>query len=167
MSKIKIIISWEGIKREFSLTLKNYRNGNFRRWGLKPILPARKKAESYLSAAKRYYLTSDWKDEMQRVIPKINNWWQKDGRHLSKKIARAIGVKEPNIYNIIITPFGPGGGYDKSIKAIFLRITDINNNGWWKHVILHEIAHLLKPEEYNQNHRKNEDAVDSIVKNIE
>ncbi len=60
----------------------------------------KKKAESYLSAAKRYYLTSDWKDEMQRVIPKINNWWQKDGRHLSKKIARAIGVKEPNIYNI-------------------------------------------------------------------
>ncbi|HNP74907.1 MAG TPA: hypothetical protein PKL09_00930 [bacterium] len=43
MSKIKIIISWEGIKREFSLTLKNYRNGNFRRWGLKPILPAKKK----------------------------------------------------------------------------------------------------------------------------
>lgn len=166
MSKIKIIIAWEGIKRELSLTLKNNRNGNFKRWGLKPILPKRERAESYLSAAKRYYFTSDWKNEIQGVALKINNWWKKDGRYLSEKIAKELGVKEPDIYRIIMTPFGPGGGYDKSIDAVFLRINDINNDGWWKHVILHEIAHLLKSEEHNQDHQKNEEAVNSIVKKI-
>ncbi len=167
MAKIKIIISWDGIKRELEMTLKNHHHGNFKRWGLKPILPPRRSRESYINAAKRYYQESDRKNKIQSIIPEMEAWWDREGYLLSKKASEITRISEPSIYYVILTPFGPGGGYNKLANTVFIRITSLDNSDWWKKVIIHEVAHILNGSKLQKVHKENERKINEIVRKLQ
>lgn len=165
MKKISIIVSLDQTLKDLELTLKNFNDGNFRKWGLTPVLPIRKNAnETYQDAAKRFWQESNWVENVQLVIPKINKWWNKVGRAFASSLAVDLGVGEPEKYNIILIPFGPGGSYNHSISAIYVRINDFEKDPWWQHVIVHELTHLLSFNSEDPNHQKNEKRVNEIMK---
>ena len=165
MKKISIIISLDQTLKDLELTLKNLNNGNFAKWNLTPILPVPKNEnETYQDAAKRFWQDSGWIEGVQVVIPKIEKWWSEIGGMFASSLAIDLGVIEPEKYNIILIPFGPGGSYNNFISGVYVRITDFEKDSWWQHVIVHEITHLLSFSLENPNHQKNENRVNELMK---
>ncbi len=166
MKDIAIIISLKQTLSDLKLTLKNFKSGNFKKWGLTPILPTRKEGdESYEEAAMRFWNESSWKEDIKQVIPRIKKWWQEIGGRFAESVAKDLKVSEPGVYNIVLTPFGPGGSYNAKRSTIYVRITKFNNNNeWWQHVLAHEIVHLLSAYLDLKDHNSNEKRVNKLMK---
>ncbi|TSC91110.1 MAG: hypothetical protein CEN90_658 [Parcubacteria group bacterium Licking1014_17] len=166
MKNISVIISFKPIlKHLLEVVVKSLEAGNYKKWGLNPILPPRlSDNEDYGVAAERFWNESGWSDRVQPLVPKINDWWNKFGAKFTESLSADLKVIEPEKYYIILTPFGPGGSYNTSQSAIYVRITDPNDNLWWQRVIVHEIAHLVSVKQENKDHARNEDRINKIVR---
>ena len=167
MKEIKIIISLEQVLIDLATTAKNLKN--YKRWGLVPILPPRKnKKETLEKAAKRFWLETNWFKMVQVMVPKIRKWWEDVGSKFSESLADELSVEEPPIYYVVLIPFGPGGGFNVQYPAVYVRISDVENNKWWQHVIIHEISHILysmsaKDKKKKFSHKEREKIVNRLM----
>lgn len=164
MKNISIKISDEQIIADLNLSIKNFENGNFKKWGLKAIMPEIENNESYNQAAIRFLKESNWKENVEKLFPKIEKWWNDIGGKLIESLANDLKVEEPDKYIIYPVPFGPGGSYNAKQSAIYIRIRQFENNEWWQHVLVHEITHLLSVNIEEKDHKKNEEQVNKIMK---
>ncbi|TSC95385.1 MAG: hypothetical protein Athens101410_635 [Parcubacteria group bacterium Athens1014_10] len=165
MKNIQIIVSLDQTLIDLNKTIRNFENGNYKKWGLNPNLPIKKDDnETYKEAAKRFWEKSTWPKEARKLAFEIEKWWKKMGGKFAESLAKDLGVQEPSIYNVALIPFGPGGSYYPELSTVFIRITNFQNDHWWKRVLVHEIVHLLSVHHEALDHKENEKRVNELMK---
>lgn len=166
MKNICIVVSFKQTLLDLNKTIKNFENGNFKKWGLNPNLPLKKDDnETYEEAAKHFWEKSTWPKEAQKFSPEIENWWKKIGGEFTESLAKDLGVQEPSIYNIVLIPFGPGGSYNPQSSSVYIKIINFQNEKRWKRILVHEITHLLTAHLDQSDHQKNENRVNKLMEN--
>jgi hypothetical protein len=165
--KFIISIDHEQIMRELKSSIQNEENGNFEKWDLDPHLPNKNDTENYFEAAERFLATSNWPEKTHNIIPDIQKWVDDFGQKYTLTLCKELNIDPPTHINIYLVPFGPGGSYFPKTKSIRVRIDQSTNQEWWRHVIIHEITHIINSfHNENPDHEKNEEKVNAIAMRI-
>ncbi len=167
-----IAIDKKEILLDLELTIYNHTNGNYKKWGLNPILPDLKNHKNYIDSANFFLLDSDWSKKTTAIIPEIKSWCNSKGKEYTLLLCKKLNIQPPKLINVFLIPFGPGGSYYPDGNAIRVRIRQHHNTKWWQHVIVHEITHLInfyinENSDHNQNEKNTNILMEDVLKELQ
>lgn len=159
-----VTVSEEHVLKDLAMTIRNKKLGNFKKWGLNPLLPQRKPKETHEAAAKRFFRETGWSNNVSGYFPEILSWWEQVGTKYTTVLSKRLNIKIPSKISVYLIPFGPGGSFCPKSNSIWMRLNPGDSKEWWQHVILHELTHILCFADFSEAHADREKKVNDFMK---